>query len=193
MTDDHELDLNELKNMLENPKVAGVYVKILNKKNPDFFNDDDLAQNTRSNKHQQTDKLKENTNLKLKKRLKLQEEFKKHDQSTLITTTTSEPTTKLLQKLTTINSNLTSLKESNLFKKSNLNEAHLVTRTSASSSTTRRTYPTYTTRLFSKYTNKAPVNFGNVNSKNSSVTRESSKQILERFLKAKNVTPVNNN
>jgi hypothetical protein len=66
--------------MLENPKIIDAYVKILNKKHPSFFHDPFIIE-TKKNKSEITDeqKLRENDNLKSKKRKALQEEFKKNE------------------------------------------------------------------------------------------------------------------
>ncbi len=84
--------------MLENPKIIDAYVKILNKKHPSFFHDPFIIE-TKKNKSEITDeqKLRENDNLKSKKRKALQEEFKKNEfknihnpisRGSIITTTT---------------------------------------------------------------------------------------------------------
>ena len=102
---DQQLDLDELKNMLENPKLLDVYVNIINKKQPNFFDQETTKEtlhfiDLEFNEFNQEQRLKENDNLKSKKRLKLQEEFKQSELKHLLkqqkleqTTTTSSSTT----------------------------------------------------------------------------------------------------
>jgi len=195
--------------MLENPKILDAYVKILNKKHPNFFHetidinstniqrvvddeDDDIDESDLED-----EKLKENDNLKSKKRQKLQEEFKKsefkhiYNQLELAikanTTTTTTATFKNFK-----------LNESNLIKKSNLDiVTKPTTSTATSTSTKRKPISTYSTRFFNRTsfqnrvteltaTGSKYLTINKPTTLKVPATKESSKQILERFFKSKN-------
>ncbi len=162
--------------MLENPKILDAYVKILNKKHPNFFHEtlDNQQQQQRMNDESDLDeKLKENDNLKSKKRQKLQEEFKKSEFKHIY----SQLEMAVRTTTTLYNKNL-KLNESNLIKKSDIaiNKPTITT-------TRKISTPLFRTRLTETTTTlkfKKPTTF------KVQTTKESSKQILERFFKSKN-------
>ena len=161
---DQQLDLDELKNMLENPKLLDVYVNIINKKQPNFFDQETTKEtlhfiDLEFNEFNQEQRLKENDNLKSKKRLKLQEEFKQSELKHLLKQQKLEQTT------TTSSSTTTTMKSNQLVKKSNY---------LPDSKTTKKVI------IFNTRTTKRPIV-----SRYQLSTKESSKQILERLLKSK--------
>ena len=160
---DQQLDLDELKNMLENPKLLDVYVNIINKKQPNFFDQETTKEtlhfiDLEFNEFNQEQRLKENDNLKSKKRLKLQEEFKQSELKHLLKQ-------QKLEQTTTSSSTTTTMKSNQLVKKSNY---------LPDSKTTKKVI------IFNTRTTKRPIV-----SRYQLSTKESSKQILERLLKSK--------
>lgn len=167
--------------MLENPKILDAYVKILNKKHPNFFHEtlDNQQQQQRMNEESDLDeKLKENDNLKSKKRQKLQEEFKKSEFKHIY----SQLEMAVKTTTTLYNKNL-KLNESNLIKKSNSDITFNKPTTTTTTTTRKISTPFFRTRLTETTTTltfKKPTTF------KVQTTKESSKQILERFFKSKN-------
>ena len=168
--------------MLENPKILDAYVKILNKKHPNFFHetlDNQQQQQQRMNEESDLDeKLKENDNLKSKKRQKLQEEFKKSEFKHIY----SQLEMAVKTTTTLYNKNLKS-NESNLIKKSNSDITFNKPTTTTTTTTRKISTPFFRTRLTETTTTltfKKPTTF------KVQTTKESSKQILERFFKSKN-------
>ena len=199
--------------MLENPKIIDAYVKILNKKHPTFFYDSIMEIKNNESKANEEQKLRENDNLKSKKRKSLQEEFKKNEFKNMLNPTTIGTTATInilssnynyLKRNSKIkneyfnlkkNNQSSTTKESNLLS-INLTESLKSAQTMKLLTSSKRTFLETMTRIIkpsyrTAESNSTPNIFTTIRKLligKPSTSTESSKQILERFFKSKNKT-----